>query len=135
MGEMATSSHMQSINRLCLLRPARQEAELRERSCGLVFPGWGTGLLAGGGGLRRGFPWSGDTENAVMRVCVQDSWQPPALRTENFGDHRHKAESQVQSPFCVWKTQPSRTDLEPENDQLRDCAQIISPSASAPGIN
>lgn len=75
-------------------------------------------------------------------MCVKDSWQPPALRTENFRgggvnlwDRRHKAESQVQSPFCVWKTQPSRTDSEPENDQLRDYAQIISPSASAPGIN
>lgn len=50
MGEMATSSHMQSINRLRLLRPARQEAELREGSRGhACFPGLGTGLLAGGG--------------------------------------------------------------------------------------
>lgn len=35
MGEMATSSHMQSINRSCLLRPARQEAELREAPVGM----------------------------------------------------------------------------------------------------
>lgn len=132
---MATSGHMQSINRLCRLHPARQEAEPREGSGGHASPGWGWGL-------RRGFPWSGDIENEVMRVCVKDSWQPPALRRENsrgcwghLWDHRHKAESQVPSPFCVWRTQPSRTDSEPENDQLRDCAQIISPSASAPGIN
>lgn len=37
-----------------------------------------------GWGLRRGFPWSGDIENEVMRVCVKDSWQPPALRIANF---------------------------------------------------
>lgn len=48
--------------------------------------------------------------------------------------HKHKAESQVQSSG-LWKTKHSRPNSEAENDQLRDYAQIISPSASASGIN
>lgn len=52
----------------------------------------------------------------------------------DHGDHRHKAESQVQS-FHLCKTKPSSTNWEPENDQLRDYAHIISPSALAPRIN
>ena len=29
-------------------------------------------------------PWTGVMEDDVIRVCVKDSWQPPALLLENF---------------------------------------------------
>ena len=29
-------------------------------------------------------PWTGDMEDDVIRVWVNDSWQPPALLLENF---------------------------------------------------
>lgn len=32
------------------------------------------------------FPWTRDIEDDVIRVWVKDSWQPPALLLENFGD-------------------------------------------------
>lgn len=74
-----------------------------------------------------GIPMDGGMEGDVMRVWVQDSWQPPALLLENFrrcgvnlSDHRHRAESQVQSSFCAWKMHQSSTDGEPEKDRLRD---------------
>lgn len=61
-------------------------------------------------------------------MWVKDSWQPPAFLLENFRgcganllDHRHKAESQVQSPFCLWKCS---TVVVTQSLRMTDCVTL-----------
>lgn len=70
--------------------------------------GWGAGPAGGVGSWWVEFPGTGDIEDDVMRVQIKDSWRPPALLLENFRDWGWiswitgtKAESQVQSSFCL----------------------------------